>query len=441
MDTTFSPFPNRPSRTGFHYFQDTFHFRESDLATWLPVLQGVGASWLLVKSPLDRAIPEAFLQGLIQANIEPIVQFNISWANPPSTDELRLLMESYSRWGAHGIILGERPNQRAQWGTSGWVQRDLVERFLDRYLPLASQVLENGMTPLFPPLEPGGNFWDLAFLRLSLESLQKRRQHDLIEKLALCAYGWTGTHSLNWGAGGPECWTEARPYFTPDGHEDHRGFRIYDWYQAIVEAVLHQAAPIVLLQAGQTGDPIKNIGNKEENNDQVEFAISRLMYGEIVYDPNKPETPLEPVTDKVTAAMFWLLAEEADSPYYRQSWYPNGKSCPVAEVIQNWHLQPRQTHPVKSFEPKSIHSSHQIKHYVLLPTVNDSVTDWHLNLARPLIKTLLPTVGFSIEEATLADKVTVIGDEQAFPEEILDQLRFSGCAVERVTGTGTKIAS
>ena len=50
------------SRLGFHYFPDSLHYRELDMATWLPELQALGAGWLIIRSELDRAIPENFLR-------------------------------------------------------------------------------------------------------------------------------------------------------------------------------------------------------------------------------------------------------------------------------------------------------------------------------------------------------------------------------------------
>jgi hypothetical protein len=46
-----------------------------------------------------------------------------------------------------------------------------------------------------------------------------------------------------------------------------------------------------------------------------------------------------------------------------------------------------------------------------------------------------------MNEACLAQEVTVIGSEKAFPEEDLEVLRLSGCVVERISGDGMKIAS
>ena len=62
------------SRLGFHYAADSLHYREKDLQTWLPELQKMGAGWLTLQAPAERAVPEVFLSGLLQANIRPILQ-------------------------------------------------------------------------------------------------------------------------------------------------------------------------------------------------------------------------------------------------------------------------------------------------------------------------------------------------------------------------------
>ena len=57
-------------RIGFHYFPDTQHYRQSDLQTWLPLLHELGAGWLTLQAPDNRAIPEAFIRGLIDGGAE-----------------------------------------------------------------------------------------------------------------------------------------------------------------------------------------------------------------------------------------------------------------------------------------------------------------------------------------------------------------------------------
>jgi hypothetical protein len=82
-----------------------------------------------------------------------------------------------------------------------------------------------------------------------------------------------------------------------------------------------------------------------------------------------------------------------------------------------------------------------IKHYLLLPTYEWGIAEWHLDAIKPFVKKYQPTIGFSLKEAVLASKVTVVGNEQSFPEEILERLRASGCEVERISGDGTSIAT
>ena len=45
-----------------------------------------------------------------------------------------------------------------------------------------------------------------------------------------------------------------------------------------------------------------------------------------------------------------------------------------------------------------------------------------------------PVCGFSLETASHADYVTLVGDEHHFPAEIVERLRAAGCIVERIAG-------
>ena len=85
--------------------------------------------------------------------------------------------------------------------------------------------------------------------------------------------------------------------------------------------------------------------------------------------------------------------------------------------------------------------SHPIEHYLLLPLYDWGVAEYHLEVTRPFIQKYHPTIGFSIQEAALAKKVTVIGGELTFSDEALSELRSSGSIVDRVTGDGISIAT
>ncbi|RPJ50402.1 MAG: hypothetical protein EHM21_05040 [Chloroflexi bacterium] len=441
--TNFSPTQPSNTRLGLHYFPDTLHYREADLQTWLPELQALGVSWLVLRSEHDRAIPEHFLRGLKQAGIRPLIQFAFSLEQMPDLKEIGMLWEVYARWGANHVIFYDRPNGRAAWPVSGWLQQDLVECFLDRYLPAAALALQIGLTPVFPPLEPGGSYWDTAFLRSALQAMQRRKQEELLQRLVLSAYGWTGGHSLNWGAGGPERWPQARPYQLLAGGQDQRGFRIADWYLAIARSVLQQSCSILLLQAGVAASPLAKSGLVVSQEQAATSAsLARLLAGEEAADPQAAGSLLEPLPEQLIACNFWLLSAAPGSPHLNQAWFEDSEHRrPVVDEIRTWRRERKAQAPVSSSGDGFAKDSRSIRHYLLLPGYEWGVSDWYLEVIRPFVKKYRPTVGFSPEEAEKAARVTVVGNPQNYPESLLDRLEKSGCQVEQIGGDGTNIAT
>ena len=409
------------TRIGFHYFSDTQHYRQHDLKIWLPRLKDLGAGWLVLRAPQTHAIPENFIQALVSEKIQPILQFNLQPGSFPITDDLPLLLRTYQRWGVRYITLFDQPNVHRVWRTTAWVQSDLVERFLDLYLPLAHVCLNAGLNPIFPPLKPGGDYWDTAFLRASLESIQRRGHHDLLKHLVLGAYAIPGHHPLQWGAGGPERWPNSRPYYTPPGVEDHRGFRIFDWYNAIAQAVLSTPRPIFLFGMGYQAEIDEYIKRN--------MLIVRLLEGERIQG-------LESIPANVIGGAFDNLVDRNFGLKSVQGWYQNdGEPHAQTQVLQQW-----VGNKTGSTEPTA-GKIHPINHYLLLPSYEWGITDYHLDLIRPIIKKYQPTIGFSLEEAQSAQRVTVIGGEEIFSDESLGRLRAAGVQVERVKENGTNIAS
>lgn len=440
MNTFFNPFPTHNSRIGFHYYPDTLHYREADLQTWLPEFSALGVSWLVLKSDANRAIPEAFLRALIQNGIEPVVQFDLSLNAHPTPADLSPILEAYGHWGVKAVLLFDRPNSRSSWTTTIWAQNNLVEHFLDRYLPLAQAADQAGIIPILPPLQPAGAYWDTAFLRSVLENMSRRKQSALLDHLVLSCYAWTNQHALNWGTGGPQRWSSARPYATPQDSQDQNGFRVFEWYQSVAASVLIREVPVLLLQAGTTSDP-HSPSTITPPHDQLEIqAIAQTLYGDSVVDPAGEDPLVTPIPQSVLAGFFYLLASDSQSPDATHAWFQvDGTTCAAVEALKSLASSPR-------FQPKggaaeSSDSQHPIQHYLLLPAFDWGVADWHLDMVRPLIKKYRPTVGFSMREAALAKEVTVIGNASAYPEEALDQLRLSGSTVRRMDGIGIEIAT
>jgi hypothetical protein len=460
METTYG-LSNR-NRLGFHYFPDTLHYREIDLADWLPELTALGASWLTLIAPSERAIPESFIRGLLDAHIEPVLHFPMPLHRPSSIADLRLLYESYARWGARYVVLFDRPNLRSSWTAQSWAQSDLVERFLDLFLPLAETARQTGLIPVFPPLEPGGDYWDTAFLRAALKGIQRRNGSRLLDILHIGAYAWASNLPLNWGAGGPERWPKAKPYITVSGAEDQRGFRIFDWYQAITEAELGKSRPMLLLRAGsRPGDqddpsqPAIDIHAHARRNLAIIHRLASQNGGDDKpYEAVLPEEEdFEPIPPDVLACNFWLLAADAQNPSSAQAWFqPDGEPLPVVHALRQWEPKGKSEaktagtvdvweEPTQPVRPPRPSEDFCISHYLLLPVYDWGIDDWHLDSLRPFIKQNHPTIGFLPKEARQAERVTVAGGVQAFPDEVLAALREAGCSVERILADGTVVAT
>jgi hypothetical protein len=426
---------------GFYYFPDTLHYRENDIHTWIPELHALGASWLTLLAPIDRAIPETFLRQVIDQGIQPIIHMPLSTASSGSSLESGIFFDAYSHWGVKYLALYDRPNLSRNWSPSDWAQRNLVERFLDIFIPVAQRALTAGLVPIFPPLEPGGDYWDTAFLYSALQGLNRRGEQSLLDQMVLSAYAWSGNRSPNWGAGGPERWPKTRPYSTPQNSEDQLGFRIFDWYLAISAAAIGKHLPIILLGGGSRisdqldlqSPPVDEKAHTWQNS-----TLVRIMSGHSQeYDPVPPE---------VLTCNFWLLSAAQGDPEVTNAWFkPNQEQLPIVGMLKQWVSNGgAESSPSSKFISASgsyIGGARPISHYLLLPTFERDVADWHLDAIRPFINKFQPTIGFSPVEASHAKKVTVVGGTSSVPESIIDGLLAAGCIVEQISGDGMNIAT
>jgi hypothetical protein len=410
-------------RVGIHYFPDTKHYSHADMERWLPIMRNLGANWAVLPAPTDRAIPQEFIDGLLASDINPIIHFDASLAEPPSVADLQPLMAAYANWGVRYVVFFDRPNLRSQWPVNGWTQRGLVNRFLEIFQPLAQAAIENGMTPVFPALEPGGDFWDTAFLRAALETLAENGEGTLRESLVLGAYAWTEDKSMTWGAGGPESWPATMPYHTPANSEDQRGFRIFDWYNAISRAVLGKELPIILIGAG-----VQRESGKPLDAQQGTRAINITETLQREPDPDKNNR----VPANVISCNFWLLSAIPETPEAALAWYKvNGKPSKFADEYMAWKLGMPESKTIIE-EKHTVVVSHQphinqtIQHYLLLPNVDD----WPMELIRAYITETKATMGTSEQDAANASRVTLAGGVEAFSDDLLRTLIKAGCQVD-----------
>ncbi|MEN4013449.1 MAG: hypothetical protein ROW48_15555 [Bellilinea sp.] len=426
----------RSRKIGFHYFPDTVHFTERDLQTWLPLLMELGVGWLVLRSETSRAIPEPFITGLVRAGIHPIVQFPLTLSNPPDLKTLSPLVQSYASWGCGFIQFYDRPNQLEVWQVNHWAQQDLVDRFLDRFLPLANLTVEAGAVPLFPALEPGGNFWDTAFLRAALQSMERRKQTAVLEQLALAAYGWTFNRPLNWGCGGPERWPDARPYFTPAQSQDQRGMGICDWYSAVCSAVIQKTCPIILFQAGLPEHPARMDTSFLQSAEYNHNLLDLFTWASNPQRPQEDDETAESAPsfpEEVAAVNFWLLSAGQNSPFAPFAWFdPHQPRLAAAEkVCAAKNIYQARQDMAGILDQERIHKiAHPIRHYLLFEETLNGDLAQKIQKFAPFIHQHHPTMGFSFSEARLAVRVTIATSPENIPPDLIQSLQQNGAQID-----------
>jgi hypothetical protein len=390
---------------GFHYYPDTDHYSESDLNAWLPVLKSAGANWLTMRANAAPAIPQAFINPIIENGIQPIIHV----VEPVGTlrmAQVYTTLKFYAEAGATYVIFFDRPNMRSSWPSSSWSHNALVSRYVDMLLPILEAQIEMGIKPTLPPLEPGGDYWDTAFSETSLAMIQDRASAAVIQDLTLSLYMWTFGKPLDWGQGGHSAWPDARPYSSPVDSQDQRGFQINDWYQEIAERVLGRRLS-ALVVAGGAG-PSETYPNAEAH---------QLGNNEVARYLAEHDLPQE-----ILNFCFYPLATAENHKDFPTAWYmpPEAKGLPEELVEMESIKREVEIRPEKSIE-----------HYVLLGFSNqiNGLELW--NAIAPPIMSARATVGFSLEEAKQATRVSIIGDYETFPVSIEDELMDSGSTIER----------
>lgn len=392
------------SRLGYHYYPDDQHFTRRELDHWLPILRSLGAGWLVLTGSHLRSVPEPFITGLVEAGVEPVVRIPVPVGAVTPAD-LEPLFHGYARWGVRYVAVFDCPNLRSGWAQdSDWGRPGLIDRFLDRVLPMWEAERAAGLKPVFPALEPGGDYWDTAFLEAALRGLVQRGAKVILAEMTLAIFGWTFGRPLDWGGGGPGKWPEARPYHTPHGCQDQRGLRLYEWHRAAAARAGAPSMPMIVLAGGALpgegeADPSGEV-HAERN-----LSIARLV--------TQGEIP-----GYIQSFAFFLLGAPADHALAHAAWFPaTGAPRPVVGAFQT--LAASLDRPTAGKNPRPI------RHYLLL----DPSSPWAM--LGDFVAAFRPTVGFSLEEARRSEQVSIVGE--AFTAEVEDQLKQAGCQVQRIS--------
>jgi hypothetical protein len=399
-----------PSGLGIHYFPDDRHYRSKDLELWIPELQSMDIRWIVLSGALSHAIPEDFLRKLTRAGIEPVLVLDREPIQQAS-DVTASIFRSYRRAGVRFISPFPAPNLDSSWAEDDPSSCSPVDRFLAVFPPVAESILSEGMLPVYPMLDPEGNYWSLAFLEAFLTGLDRSGKSELARKLVLAVDFSARNRPLDWGAGGSARWPDARPYLTPPGSQDHLGFQGYAWVDEIVRRALGTSLPMIGMRAGATaGDfsdvnypPVDPIRHTEVNLQVVQIAAAARF------------------TAPVLCLCFRLLAAEDGTAEAGEAWFRNdGTTLPIVDSLKRRALA-KNLHPSPTVRKT-------LRHYLLLPQDPGSLSAPVWESLRNYLMAFQPVCGFSIEEACQAEKVTILGGTPSTLTAL--RLRDSGCTVD-----------
>lgn len=410
-------------RLGFHYFQDELHYQIKDLSLWLPELQSLNAGWLVLKSAATQAVPEDFITGLISKGIQPIIHFDFQVNCSVKVEEIKILLAEYAKWGVRYVIFFDQPNMKSAWLEGTWSLGDLVERFLDRYLPFVRAAEQNGLIPVFPPLQPGGDYWDLSFLKKVLGLVQQRKSIDFISNLHMAISSQTFDHPLSWGLGGSARWKTPRAYSkTEIGEQDHLGFNTWQWYAEIVSSILGITPKIFLFYYGAS----KISSSSFDPNISFETLV------DLTEEKPTSADPQISLPKDILGCLFWLLSSKSSDPLGKTAWFDEFGN-PKQKMVTEQKARLEQTRKQSSdyaVADRVAEWMYPIDHYLLLPSYDWGVPENTLDRIRPILRDSHPTIGFSLFEAMNARKVTVWNENSAFSEQDIQILREAGCLID-----------
>lgn len=418
--------PKGDTGIGFHYYPNMFHYSKADLDFWLPELKGMGASWLVLLSDVVDPIPSFFIKGLVQADIEPLIRVYTPTVRPIDQKALRSLLETYKALGVHYVHVYNEPNLTNEWDWGEWAKPALVDRFMEMLTPCLETTKAVGLYPVFTPLSPGGNYWDTVFLKTALDYLVLKGKADLLDTMAVAIHNYVSNKPLDWGKGGPARWPDARPYYCPEGSQDHVGFYLFEWYDAIIRARIGRSLPLICYENGPivgARDHPKYPPVDEASHARLAVDMTKMLMDNVV-------------PDYVFNNAFWLLANSHGSPFEAHAWYKeSGYRLPAVQAMKDLPKHPRQNaQPQPTPDRGSAPQDHPIYHYVLCPVWEWGVSEWYWRMLANYVKAFKPVCGFSVEEASLARYVTIIGKPPGVPSDAEAVLRAAGCRVERVAG-------
>jgi hypothetical protein len=181
---------------------------------WIPFLNdgtNIGANDYLVQQ--------------LKANgLEPVLRIYTPGLQPVSGPSVGAMVRHYKALGVNYFQIYNEPNHSVE--NDG--QSPDVNRYLDRWIPAAKVVVENGGLPGFGALSPGGEFKDTEFLAQAIDGLRARGELGLLDRAWLASHNYQGDRPL----------------------ADPEGFSRFKVYAEVLQQKLGRLLPIIGTEGG-----------------------------------------------------------------------------------------------------------------------------------------------------------------------------------------------
>ena len=120
--------------------------------------------------------------------------------------------------------------------------------------------------------------------------------------------------------------------------------------------------------------------------------------------------------------------------YSNDAWLPTkGAIAPAAKELKNMIAKsyPNMITLGKEYI-NSLNTKKSLKHYVLLPRFNWGLSEWHWNIAGPLVQDHDACCGYSVDVALLAETVIIVANHHEIGLDVENRLLQSGCKIRRI---------
>ena len=443
----------KSKKLGFHYYKDAGHFDDPSLDYWLPKLQAAGTSWLVIYVPEDGEIPENFIIRLRGARIEPIVVLTFSISEPPSTDQFRQRMAYFRSIGIHMVQFFNRPNMKSSWSAEEWIKPNLVSRFVRKFAEYAAICVSEKVIPVFPMLEPGGDYWDLSFLRASAKLLKKDYSDGLLPNLVFSGSACLFRHEITWNEEGPSANPDPIPYAS--NGVDHRGFYLYTWYEEILRKELGKNVPMLMMNAGawDASAGVFDVVTRESKQEYLNilnliqevtlkggsrvpnYVLACCMYKlpatEVLSsrNTNRAGTNMNPVGKAAVGGK----SAQSELRSLRDKLKDGFAKIGPAKLVSLIKAFGTNLATIVKYLVQIAKHGENPTEYFLLPNVSSLFTEEQLEILNQYVKLEKCASGNDLNEALASKTVIMLDDRALYPTYMLQQLQDRGVKIRTIS--------